>query len=67
MKALSTPILFQVYERANRARSTEVRALSEYLACRAGGIVLGVSADKLCAFPVPVPQQARGQQRVSQF
>jgi hypothetical protein len=63
----SAPIAFCVYERANRARSTEVRALSGYLACVAGGIVLGVSADKLCAFPMPVPRQARGQQRVSQF
>ena len=69
MKLLSAPIQWRVYARGNPASSAVVGALSEPLAMRAGGIVLGVSADKLCAFPVPVaPSKAtNGQQRVSQF
>lgn len=68
MKLLSAPIQWRVYERGNSANSTVVGALNEPLALRAGGIVLGVSADKLCAFPVPVaPSKGREQQRASQF
>lgn len=67
MKLLTAPIQWRVYERGNPAISTVVGALSEPLALRAGGIRLGISADKLCAFPVPVAPKPREQQRASQF
>lgn len=53
---------YLVQERAKPSNRTEVDALSPYLAQVAGGVVLGISADKLCAHPLPPAQVAqRGQ------
>lgn len=42
-----------VQERANPSNSVELDALSPYLAQIAGGVLLGISADKLYAHPKP--------------